>query len=718
MIVPGNDGLEYPPMTPHRAVPLTPHRAVPGFRLLAGLLTALLAVTLLSSLSPREDAEAAVASNFDPGYLISDANFYNGSALSASGVQSFLNQRVPTCKATTGPTCLKSYSMSTPNKAAVAGRCGAYAGGKQSAATIIANVGKACGISQKALLVLIEKEQGLVSSTKPTPGKYRSATGYGCPDTAACSSLYYGFFNQVYNAALQFKRYQANPNSFSYRVGANKILYHPNSACGRKDVTIRNEATRALYIYTPYTPNSAAMSNLYGTGNSCSSYGNRNFWRMYTDWFGAPTGNMSPSGAITGVSWGQRKVTVRGWAVDPNTNDPIRVHVYVDGKQLGATTANREDPATASKYASAGTKHAFSYTGGYVTSGTRNVCVYAINVGAGGNTKLGCSKVYVPGGNPIGNVNSISTTPGAIAFRGWVVDPEKSGPINVHFYVDGVWHSKTTANDPRAGFGAEHAGFGDDHGFAGKLTGISGGTHEVCFKGMNYGQGKNTTFACRTVTMPSGPPAGPLEKAEATEMGTIEVSGWMIDPDTLDPVTASVRVDGVTMATAPADIVRSGPNAAKPGYGDAHGYSFRLEGIAPGSHEVCVYGLNVGVNKQRQVACRTVQMPTGPPFGGIDQMTASPTTKGMVNVRGWAIDPDTDAPLRVHSYVDGVINQKVTADQTKANLAEYYSGFSAEHAFKFNIAGLAAGVRNICLYAINVGDGGTTNLGCRSVTVR
>ena len=50
---------------------------------------------------------------------------------------------------------------------------------------------------------------------------------------------------------------------------------------------IRNQATAALYIYTPYRPNQGALNNLYGTGDSCSSYGNRNFWRMFTDWFGS-----------------------------------------------------------------------------------------------------------------------------------------------------------------------------------------------------------------------------------------------------------------------------------------------------------------------------------------------------------------------------------------------------------------------------------------------
>jgi uncharacterized protein Veg len=42
-----------------------------------------------------------------------------------------------------------------------------------------------------------------------------------------------------------------------------------------------------LYKYTPYTPNAAALNNLYGLGDNCSAYGNRNFWRYFTDWFGS-----------------------------------------------------------------------------------------------------------------------------------------------------------------------------------------------------------------------------------------------------------------------------------------------------------------------------------------------------------------------------------------------------------------------------------------------
>ena len=60
---------------------------------------------------------------------------------------------------------------------------------------------------------------------------------------------------------------------------------------------VRNQATHALYVYTPYTPNKAALKSLYGTGDSCSAYGNRNFWRLFIDWFG-----------VTGV-YGETQIT-------------------------------------------------------------------------------------------------------------------------------------------------------------------------------------------------------------------------------------------------------------------------------------------------------------------------------------------------------------------------------------------------------------------------
>jgi hypothetical protein len=139
--------------------------------------------------------------------------------------------------------------------------------------------------------VLLQKEQSLLTDDWPWSIQYRSATGYGCPDTAPCDSEYYGFFNQVYSAARQFKRYGLDKDLFSYRAGSNNyIQYNPNAGCGGSTVYIQNQATAGLYNYTPYQPNTSALNNLYGSGDGCGAYGNRNFWRLFNDWFGSTTG--------------------------------------------------------------------------------------------------------------------------------------------------------------------------------------------------------------------------------------------------------------------------------------------------------------------------------------------------------------------------------------------------------------------------------------------
>lgn len=263
--------------------------------------TALGAVSLLAALAvvavPAPAATAADARDFDPGYLISDENFYDRAAMTEAQIQAFLESKGAPCSTTN---CLDVFTQTTPTRDATT-RCDRYVGGaNESAARILYKVQVACGISAKALLVTLQKEQGLITSSAPSDRAIRVAMGYGCPDTAPCDALYYGFFNQVYNAAAQFQRYRLNPAGYKHQVGVEDIYLHPNSfvvdppTCGTKRVTIKNLATAGLYNYTPYTPNDSALANLYGTGDRCASYGNRNFWRYYTDWFGYPTG-ISPA---------------------------------------------------------------------------------------------------------------------------------------------------------------------------------------------------------------------------------------------------------------------------------------------------------------------------------------------------------------------------------------------------------------------------------------
>jgi hypothetical protein len=256
-------------------------------RLALATIIALFGTALVVSAQPVEDAAAADGSQFDPGYIISDALFYNGSAMSATDVQTFLGSKVSSC---TG-LCLLTYRQNTPSIAA-SSLCGAYSGAaNERASDIIAKVGAACNISQKAILVLLEKEQGLITDRNADSWSLEHATGFGCPDTAPCDPAYAGFFYQIYNEARQFQNYAASPTRWNYQAGrVNNVLFHPDAnRCSFAPVFIQNKATAGLYIYTPYQPNPAALANLYGYGDACSSYGNRNFWRMYTDWFGSPT---------------------------------------------------------------------------------------------------------------------------------------------------------------------------------------------------------------------------------------------------------------------------------------------------------------------------------------------------------------------------------------------------------------------------------------------
>ena len=253
---------------------------------IVGLIASALLLPTVGS-APTSSASAADLRYFDPANIISDAVFFDAYATDVGTVEAFLDTKGAKCVAGDMP-CLKDYTQATGTQTGDA-YCATYPGaqGGETAASIIVKVGRACGINPRVLLVLLQKEQGLVTGTRPTTSAYTKATGFACPDTSPCNPAFSGFASQVYFAARQFQRYAAGVAG-SYRAGkTNNVLFHPNAACGSSPVLIQNKATAGLYSYTPYQPNAAALTAGYGTGDGCSSYGNRNFWNYFTDWFGS-----------------------------------------------------------------------------------------------------------------------------------------------------------------------------------------------------------------------------------------------------------------------------------------------------------------------------------------------------------------------------------------------------------------------------------------------
>ena len=452
-----------------------------------------------SAVAPAPSAQAVTGADWDAGNIISDAVFFDSDAMSQAQVQSFLEARVPSCAGANGQPCLKDYRATTFSRVAVgAGHCGAYTGeSNESAARIIVKVGLACGINPRVLIVMLQKEQTLVTATSPTERQYRVAMGYACPDTADCDSKYFGFYNQVYSAAWQLRQYTFQPNR-AYRIGSVPIQYHPNAGCGSSTVNIRNQATANLYNYTPYQPNAAALANLRGVGDGCSAYGNRNFWVFFHDWFGDPRGtNVFPVGNLELVSPQPGSYRVAGWALDPDTADPIAVHVYV-GTFGTAHLADRVRDDVAVSYPGTGNRHGFDVTVPARGADQKRVCAYAMNVGPGAPVLLGCVDTVPMSGAPVGSTPTVRSTASSIEVSGWALDPDTTAAIPVHVYV-GSAGTAHTASAP-ATLPAAYAPYGPNHGYAASIP-VQTGVHQVCTYGINSGPGGHALLGCSDVAV-------------------------------------------------------------------------------------------------------------------------------------------------------------------------------------------------------------------------
>lgn len=145
-------------------------------------------------------------------------------------------------------------------------------------------------VNPQFLIVLLQKEQSLIQNPNPSQKALDEATGYGCPTGGFCNPYWKGFGKQVNSAALQFLAYMQNPNRYNFKVGETYIakdrfsMLKSLSAAIRDgsynsivsssnfvSVTIENQATAALYTYTPHVYNgnfnTYRLMNLYFPNN-------------------------------------------------------------------------------------------------------------------------------------------------------------------------------------------------------------------------------------------------------------------------------------------------------------------------------------------------------------------------------------------------------------------------------------------------------------------
>lgn len=299
-------------------------KAIQFSSIIAGI--AFLAVFFGAAIQNTPKTNAISATDFKAGNIIDDGVFYNKNTMTVEEIQAHLNRYMPACdtwgtgavgsgryingKAVPANTtraeyarqmraagktryheppyvCVQNYYENPTTHETLYDTKNVIKDGMISAAQIIYNAAQQYGVNPQVLLVMLRKESYVWGDNWPLKDEYNTVMGYACPDNAPCNEKYFGFYNQVMTSAWQLNYYKEHIYSYNYRPYAkNYILYSPTTSCGRKEVYLENLATTSLYIYTPYTPNDAALRNYPGTA-TCGSYGNRNFFMYFSEWFGS-----------------------------------------------------------------------------------------------------------------------------------------------------------------------------------------------------------------------------------------------------------------------------------------------------------------------------------------------------------------------------------------------------------------------------------------------
>lgn len=196
-------------------------------------------IVIFSVVSFVRPADTVLA--YSPAYIITDEEFLDYSTMNQLEIYRFL-ARKKSFLATYKPEGFDRY-----------------------ASFIIYDAAQKYKINPQVILTMLQKEQSLVENTF-TPSQYRLdwAMGYGMCDSCSRNTpginKFQGFKNQIYMAAKRLREYYDYPYQFRHKGGQMAQI-------NGQDVMILNQATAALYNYTPHL------------------HGNKNFWKIWQRWF-------------------------------------------------------------------------------------------------------------------------------------------------------------------------------------------------------------------------------------------------------------------------------------------------------------------------------------------------------------------------------------------------------------------------------------------------
>lgn len=206
------------------------------------------AFILLFSIVLGAAPPTAQAFEFNPNFIISDSEMVDSDSMDVGEIQLFLDTH-----GTLGRRTFRDIDEAI-----------------KPTAQIIAEAAQRNGISPRVILVMLQKEQSLIDDPTPSRNQLDWAMGYGicdgCTYYSASAQRFRGFAKQVNSATLQLREgYLLDLET----RGRTAMGFGPGIAALIDDTRVipANDATAALYTYTPHL------------------HGNRNFSRLWQQWF-------------------------------------------------------------------------------------------------------------------------------------------------------------------------------------------------------------------------------------------------------------------------------------------------------------------------------------------------------------------------------------------------------------------------------------------------
>ncbi len=212
--------------------------------------------------------------------------------------------------------------------------------------------------------------------------------------------------------------------------------------------------------------------------------------------------------------------------------------------------------------------------------------------------------------NPFGalDVAGVDAATMTVRVQGWTIDTDTTGPAVAHVYVGNGGFVLGPASADRPDIARAYPAYGAAHGFDSTIP-VPGGQHSVCAYGINTGRGDaNPPLGCRVVTAPHKP-FGVLDSVTPSA-GKIRITGWVLESELAPSQSpAHVLVDGVAFDMGWAAVDRPDLAVGYGRFGAAHGFD-HTRAVAPGRHQVCVRGIDLGIAAGDTVlGCRSVTVP-------------------------------------------------------------------------------------------------------------